>query len=97
MYSDTFSDIGKTIRIEMINCLLSLVKLITKSMKDENKLGIRMKTYEKKWETNLDPTLPFMIRLDGHCFSKFTKQFDKPFDIRSMILSTPFIYFLSKY
>jgi len=30
----------------------------------------------------LDPTLPFIVRCDGHCFSKFTKGMDKPFDIR---------------
>ena len=27
--------------------------------------------------------LPFIVRLDGHKFSTFTKGFDKPFDLRS--------------
>merc|ERR1712137_287774 len=45
-------------------------------------LGTRMKEYENASESRLDPYLPFMIRLDGHCFSKFTKQFKKPYDER---------------
>ncbi len=30
------------------------------------------------------PDRPFIVRLDGHGFSKFTKVFEKPFDKRSM-------------
>lgn len=66
----------------MINCLDLIFFSFTNMPKDTNELAQRMKSYEKQWESNLDPTLPFLIRLDGHCFSKFTKQFDKPFDTR---------------
>ena len=45
-------------------------------------LGDRMKQYEKtSYEiTNIKPYLPFIVRMDGNCFSKFTRGFDKPFD-----------------
>ncbi|PRP79675.1 hypothetical protein PROFUN_12573 [Planoprotostelium fungivorum] len=43
-------------------------------------LGARMKSYEDKMEMRLDPSLPFIIRLDGHSFSTFTRGFKKPFD-----------------
>ncbi|EGG23506.1 hypothetical protein DFA_05639 [Cavenderia fasciculata] len=46
-------------------------------------LGERMKVYEKEMTlSNLTPNTAFMIRLDGHGFSKFTKKFTKPWDIR---------------
>ncbi len=52
-------------------------------------LGDRMKDYENAEVTPyliengdyvLNPEQPFMARIDGHCFSKFTKGFEKPFD-----------------
>lgn len=45
-------------------------------------LGDRMKSYEAKNEQNVDPKLPWVVRLDGHKFSHFTKGFRKPFDDR---------------
>jgi tRNA(His) guanylyltransferase len=45
-------------------------------------LGDRMKTYEATTVQLLDPKLPFIIRLDGHKFSTFTRAFRKPFDDR---------------
>jgi len=48
----------------------------------EDEIGERMKVYEKSLESSLDKTLPFIVRLDGHRFSKFTKGFKKPFDER---------------
>ena len=46
----------------------------TEKIKSVNeKLGDRMKSYEKKDEKSLDPNLPFIVRVDGHAFSKFTK------------------------
>lgn len=42
--------------------------------------GDRMKGYEVK--DTFMPLLPIVIRLDGKTFSKFTKKFNKPFDIR---------------
>merc|ERR1719238_1320300 len=50
--------------------------------KDSNPLATRMKDYEHATESNLDRTKPYLMRLDGHCFSKFTKQFQKPYDTR---------------
>jgi len=44
--------------------------------------GNRMKAYEKATTVYLNPHQPFMMRLDGHCFSTFTKSFRRPFDDR---------------
>lgn len=38
----------------------------------------KMKKYEKTNELVLNPLKPFIVRLDGHCFSKFTSQFNWP-------------------
>lgn len=44
-------------------------------------LSDRMKEYELNTQTKLIKKLPVIIRLDGRSFSKFTKGFDKPFDV----------------
>lgn len=36
-------------------------------------LGDRMKKYEAKFMQKIDPKLPFIIRLDGHKFSGYSK------------------------
>lgn len=49
----------------------------------EKKIGDKLKTIEKKWEgKTINPNYPFIIRADGHHFSKFTKNEDleKPCD-----------------
>ena len=43
-------------------------------------LGDRMKDYEKQQLQFIPPDWPFIVRLDGNSFSKFTKQLKKPFD-----------------
>ena len=43
-------------------------------------LGDRMKEYESSVENNIESDIPFLVRLDGKNFSKFTKGFKKPFD-----------------
>lgn len=43
-------------------------------------LGDRMKFYEKSSRSYINPNIPIIVRLDGHCFSKFTKGLEKPFD-----------------
>ena len=43
-------------------------------------LADRMKMYESKNSTRLDAKIPVIIRVDGKGFSKYTKQFQKPFD-----------------
>lgn len=43
-------------------------------------LGERMKKYEKLTDYCIEPTAPFIVRLDGNSFSKFTKPLNKPFD-----------------
>lgn len=43
-------------------------------------LGDRIKGYEREYESEIAPYLPFIIRLDGKNFSKFTKGLKKPFD-----------------
>lgn len=45
-------------------------------------LGDRMKAYECETNMRLDPTKPWIVRLDGHKFSKFTKSFTRPYDVR---------------
>jgi tRNA(His) guanylyltransferase len=45
-------------------------------------LGDRMKSYEALNEQHVDPKLPWIVRLDGHKFSHFTRGFRKPFDDR---------------
>eukprot|EP01117_Protostelium_nocturnum_P016890 TRINITY_DN6767_c0_g1_i2.p1 TRINITY_DN6767_c0_g1~~TRINITY_DN6767_c0_g1_i2.p1 ORF type:complete len:334 (-),score=99.24 TRINITY_DN6767_c0_g1_i2:135-1136(-) len=42
----------------------------------------RMKEKESQFENVLNSTQPFVIRLDGHRFSRFVSVFDKPFDAR---------------
>ena len=45
-------------------------------------MGDRMKAYEKAFDQHLSPGRIYMLRLDGHTFSKFTAPFIKPWDIR---------------
>ncbi len=44
--------------------------------------GNRMKSYEPKGR--LMPLLPAIARLDGKCFSKWTRGLEKPYDLRFM-------------
>ncbi len=44
-------------------------------------LSDRMKEYESQTQIKLIKKLPVIIRIDGRGFSKFTKGFEKPFDI----------------
>lgn len=59
---------------------------------DTFELGDKIKALEEKYAgKNLNPNLPFVVRLDGHGFSKFTRGFAKPMDERlkwAMILTT---------
>ncbi|PRP84580.1 hypothetical protein PROFUN_09253 [Planoprotostelium fungivorum] len=41
-----------------------------------------MKGCESRFEQRLSEAEPYMLRLDGHRFSKFVKNFDKPYDRR---------------
>lgn len=46
-------------------------------------LGDRMKAYERQeTEQRFIPLLPIYARIDGRCFSKFTKGFERPYDER---------------
>lgn len=49
-------------------------------MRDD--LGDRMKMYEAMNEKQFLPYLPVMARIDGRCFSKFTKGMNRPYDER---------------
>ena len=44
-------------------------------------LADRMKLYEGKYSDRLINDMPVIIRIDGKNFSKYTKQFQKPFDM----------------
>lgn len=44
-------------------------------------LGDRMKSYERReTDRTLLPTLPIYARIDGRCFSRFTKGMERPYD-----------------
>ena len=54
-------------------------------------LGERLKSYEKSYESTIEPEKHLILRIDGHHFSKYTKGFKKPFDSilsQSMIETT---------
>lgn len=47
----------------------------------EMSLGDRIKAYEKQFtQYTIDPSLPFLARVDGRSFSTFTSKLTKPFD-----------------
>jgi tRNA(His) 5'-end guanylyltransferase len=52
-------------------------------------LGNKVKLWESEYNKTLSPLEPFVIRLDGSSFKKFTSSFNKPFDMR---LSCAMIY-----
>lgn len=52
-------------------------------MTSKDELGDRMKAYEAtQTDQRFDPTLPVYARIDGRGFSKFTKNMQRPFDVR---------------
>lgn len=51
-------------------------------------LGDRMKKYESLTQIKLENDKPYIIRLDGHSFSKFTKSLQQPWDLRFMLAMT---------
>ncbi len=52
-------------------------------MNKNDDLGDRMKSFEgREAKHTLMPKLPIMARLDGKCFSKFTKGLERPYDTR---------------
>lgn len=57
--------------------------------------GDRMKDYEaKETERRFIPLLPVYARLDGRCFSRFTRGLERPFDLkitRLMVDTTKFL------
>jgi len=44
-------------------------------------MGSKMKEFEKKLELKISGETTFVMRIDGHGFSKFTKGLNKPFDL----------------
>jgi tRNA(His) guanylyltransferase len=47
---------------------------------DKTALGDRMKAYEKVYRYEFPNRTYIILRFDGRSFSKYTKQFDRPFD-----------------
>jgi len=45
-------------------------------------LGDRMKSYEDVWRQYLPIRMPLIIRVDGRTFHTFTRNLDRPFDLR---------------
>ena len=57
-------------------------------------LGQKFKQIESKYEQKLDSEKFTIIRLDGHKFHKWTKQLEKPFDIRIILAFANVISYL---
>jgi len=55
---------------------------VDKKVKRFSVLGVRMKEYEAVLSSRVDTAFPYIVRLDGHKFSSFTRPFKKPFDVR---------------
>ena len=54
---------------------------VTQTLSVSEALGDRIKGYESKFTgPRIDPSLPFVMRLDGHGFSRFTRGLKKPYD-----------------
>lgn len=54
-------------------------------------VGDHVKSLEARWDAKLPSSSSYVIRLDGHAFSKFTRHFRKPLDARitqSMVSTT---------
>lgn len=49
-------------------------------MSSRDNLGDRIKDYEKRDQNTFMKGIPLIIRLDGRSFSKYTKNFNRPFD-----------------
>lgn len=65
--------------------------ILPKKEEITDKLSDRMKKYELENEHKIKPYELFIVRLDGKCFSTFTKKFKKPFDeifVKAMALTT---------
>lgn len=63
----------------------------TKLKNLKENLGDRMKKYEQQCPKQVPSEKPFIARLDGHSFSKFTKGFKQPFDpifVDAMVATT---------
>jgi len=61
-----------------------------------SELGRRFKEIESKYEQKLNPEKFTVIRLDGHKFHRWTKQLEKPFDIRIILAFVNVINYLHK-
>ena len=57
-------------------------------------LGDRMKLYEKDSAKIFLPTLPIVVRVDGKCFSNWTRGLDRPYDLRFIHLMQEVTKFL---
>ncbi|KAL4496171.1 hypothetical protein ABPG72_012908 [Tetrahymena utriculariae] len=55
-------------------------EVICDDNKNKKPIGDRMKEYEQNARSKIDPSLPAIMRIDGHSFSKFTKGLKKPYD-----------------
>jgi len=74
-----------------IKILYGVVNTILIIMAKLSKVAIEHKGYEQKYSSKLNSDEPWIIRLDGHKFSTFTRGFKKPFDeriYRAMIRTT---------
>ena len=47
---------------------------------DKSSLGDRIKSYENVYRNYLVSRMPVVVRVDGRCFSSFTRHCEKPFD-----------------
>lgn len=63
--------------------LVTMNAVSAKSARQPDALGDEMKKYEADTcDANVDLSRPVVVRLDGHCFSTYTKGFNRPYDLR---------------
>ena len=54
-----------------------------RALEEQRLLGDQMKGFEADTCSSVvDVSIPVVVRLDGHCFSTFTRGFDRPYDMR---------------
>ena len=56
-----------------------------RALEEQRLLGDQMKGFEADTCSSVvDVSIPVVVRLDGHCFSTFTRGFDRPYDMRAV-------------
>lgn len=73
------------LRIRLFSVFGRRFKSINEENDPLNLIGNQMKEIEMKYRVHLIKELPFIVRLDGCRFKRYTEYFKKPFDKRSKL------------